>query len=231
MPKSITVIIPVYNEDEKVLLRTVRLLKCLGFDTLVIDDGSSIPVDKDIEMFAKVIRRKKNKGYGNAIKAGIRSAKSEYIGLIDADYQYDPLDLKKMWDSITNNDDMVIGARVCPQGGIRRNIGRITLSMAASLLCLRLIPDLNSGVRIFKRRLAKDYASILCDTFSYSSSLTMSFILDGFKTRWMPVGFYPRQGSKSTVKMVHHGLITLYHLLYITIGLRTRGLRGWLRQR
>jgi hypothetical protein len=99
----------------------------------------------------------------------------------------------------------------------------------ASLLAVKYIPDLNSGIRIFKRDLALAYSEILCDRFSYTSTLTLAMLLDGYKVEWIPVEFNERQGSKSSMKEIRDGLITLYHLFRITIGLRTRGLRQWLR--
>ena len=217
---NLTIIIPVRNEEES-NLGFISLLRKY-FEVIIVDDGSDVPVSNSS------FRREKSKGYGNAIKWGIRHAKTKYVGIIDADCQYDPNDLFMLYERL-KDEDMVIGRRICHQGGVLRFLGRLGLKLVASLLSWHIIPDLNSGIRIFKRDLAKRYASLLCDTFSFTTSLTLCFLLDGLKVKWYPVSFSARKGNKSTVKTLRHGLITLYQIIWLTIGLRTRSLRKWLR--
>lgn len=221
--KSLTVIIPCYNEEQSVVDFIVKAFKIYNIDYILVDDGSDIPIE------GATIRRNKNKGYGNAIKAGIKQAKGNYIGIIDADSQYDPIELIMMWNDL-EDEDMIIGKRISHQGGIKRTISRIAMRCVASFFCLRYIPDINSGSRIFKKHLARSYFSILCDSFSFSTSLTLCFILDRHNVRWLPISFFPREGSPSSLKLVRHGLIALYQIIYITVGLRTRKLRQWLRK-
>lgn len=221
--KQLTVIIPAYNEDQSEIDLLTMTFDKQGIDYIVVDDGSDIPVES-----YNVLRRERNKGYGNAIKWGVRHAKGNYIAIIDADGQYDPIELLEMWDSM-EDEDMLIGKRINHQGGFRRTVGRLFLNLIASLFCGKLIKDLNSGSRIFKKNIAKNYFSILCDEFSFTSSLTMCMMIEKYKVKWVPVSFFPRQGSPSTVKMVYHGLVTLYQIIYITLGLRTRKFRAWLR--
>jgi glycosyltransferase involved in cell wall biosynthesis len=222
---KLSIIVPVYNEDENVLNFVLKgLREILDSEIIVVDDGSTYPV------WNATVMRRRNKGYGNAIKAGIRKAKGDYIAIIDADAQYDVQDLQRMWREL-DTEDMLIGKRICHQGNFKRAIARISAKIVASIACMRYIPDLNSGLRIFRKGLAKSYSSILCDEFSFSTSLTMCFVLDGLKVKWTPIGFYPRQGNNSTVKMLRHGLIMLYQIIYLTVGLRTRKLRAWLRSK
>ncbi len=240
MKKNLTIVVPVYNEDNKIVDSLINQLNQLAIPSMVIDDGSLYPVcdgmwgstpkgiKKSQEGHCTIIRFNKNKGYGSAIKYALRHTKSKYIGIIDADGQYDLTDLEAMWQSL-DREDMVIGRRITHQGGWKRFWGRLFIKTVASIACSRYIPDLNSGIRIFKRHIAKSYASILCDEFSFTTSLTMAMILDGYKVRWVDANFYPRQGSFSNVREVRHGLITLYQIAKITIGLRTRNLRSKLR--
>jgi glycosyltransferase involved in cell wall biosynthesis len=217
---SLTIIVPIRNEEGD--FQFISFLRGF-FEVIVVDDGSDVPVPNS------TFRRKKSKGYGNAIKWGIRHAKTKYVGIIDADAQYDPNDLIMLYERL-KDEDMVIGRRICHQGGVLRFLGRLGLKLVASTLSWHIIPDLNSGVRIFKRNLALRYASLLCDTFSFTTSLTLCFLLDGLKVKWYPVSFSARKGTKSTLKTLRHGLITLYQIIWLTIGLRTRNLRKWLRK-
>lgn len=244
MKKKLTVIIPVYNEDQENVDFIVNVLDRNNINYIIVDDGSDYPVydgggwyslkskgDKYCQKSnGLIIRRQKNRGYGNAIKTGIKKAGGNYIAIIDADSQYDPVELIQMWNEM-EDEDMVIGRRITHQGGFKRMVGRTAISLVASLCSLKWIPDTNSGSRIFKKNLAKSYLSILCDEFSFTTSLTMCMVLDYHKVRWLPIDFYPRKGASSTVKMLRHGLITLYQIIVITIALRTRNLRKWLRNK
>ena len=220
--RNLTVLIPAHNEDTGNIKYLTKTFDKHKIPYVIVDDGSEIPI--------KGALRRKHKGYGAAIKHGIRNIKSKYIGIIDADGQYDPLDLVHLWESI-GHEDMIIGKRVISQGGWKRLLGRFFLRISASCMTGHYIPDLNSGIRIFKRHIAKSYSSILCDEFSFTSTLTAAMLLDGYAVKWFPVEFFPRQGSSSTVKLIYHGLVTLYQIIFITMGLRTRGIRKWLRER
>ena len=227
--KKLTVIIPAYNEDPNNVQVMIDYFGSAGIETLIIDDGSPEPIENQDYKSARVIRRALNSGYGSAIKYGISQATGDYIAIIDADLQYDPDELMSMWEMVTD-EDMVIGRRITHQGGWRRFLGRMFIKTVASIVAMRYIPDLNSGSRIFKKSVAKSYLSLLCDEFSFTTSLTMCMVLEHWKVKWLPIGFYPRNGSRSTVKMIRHGLITLFQIIYITIGIRTRRLRKWLRK-
>ncbi len=222
---KLTVVIPVYNEEQHLVDTLVKQLEDKGFKYLIIDDGSTFPVEGK-----NVIRRPKNKGCGSAFKHGCRKAKTKYVGLIDADAQYNVMDLVDMWNSV-DDEDLIIGRRVCHQGGFKRLWGRLLLKTCASLAAGKYLPDINSGVRIVKRNLMNSYASIICDEFSYSTSQTMAFVIDGCKVKWVDVDFYPREGTKSTVDEIRHGLVAMYHIIRIGFALRTRGLRKRLRDK
>jgi len=224
---KLSVIIPVYNENLDVLQKILSIIYPDVDEIIVVDDGSDNPV-RGTEHF-RIIRHPLNKGYGAALKTGMRHAKNEYIGIIDADTQYDPAELVDMWKSFTD-EDMLIGRRVTHEGGWRRVLGRFGMNTLSSLATLSLVKDVNSGMRIFKKSIAKSFVSILCDEFSFTASLTLSMILDGYRVRWVPIGYFPRKGAKSTVRILRHGLITLYQILIITCALRTRRLRKWLRE-
>ena len=232
MKRKLSIIIPVYNEETEFLDTMLSFFLPLKFtkniEVIIVDDGSDLPVKEQVNFVTHIVRKEKNKGYGNSIKLGIRHASGNYIGIIDADSQYDPMELIELWEAM-EDEDMLVGKRITHQGGWKRFFGRLSIKIISSFCALRFIPDLNSGVRIFKKHLARSYASLLCDEFSFTTSLTMCFLLDKLKVKWLPIGFYPRQGNPSTVKLLRIGLITLYQLIYLTIGLRTRKLRKWLR--
>lgn len=220
---ELTVIIPFYNEDELNVLPMLEVLRAHNISWIVVDDGS-----RDKCGLSQTLRKPYNEGYGAAIKTGLVNCETKYVAIIDSDKQYDVNDILKLWYSL-RSEDMLVGKRERHQGDWNRLWGRLLLKFIASLFALKYIPDLNSGLRIFRRDLAIAYQSILCDKFSYTSTLTLAMLLDGYKVEWIPCQFDERIGRKSSMRAIRSGLVTVYHLLRITIGLRTRRLRKWLK--
>ena len=110
-----------------------------------------------------------------------------------------------------------------------RYVGRKGLNWIASLFAWRWIPDLNSGLRIFQRSMALGYFPILCDRFSFTSSLTLSMLADCYLVDWLPIKVAPRTHGTSKVHVWRDGWLTLRTILWIGLGLRTRRIRAWLR--
>ena len=116
---SISVIIPVYNEEKtflKILEKYKPLKKNINFELIIVNDGSNDNTKNLIEnnssMFDKAIHLSKNKGKGKAVKEGLKIAKNEYIFIQDADLEYDPNDLNNFIKlAKTKNADLVMGSR------------------------------------------------------------------------------------------------------------------------
>ena len=116
---SISVIVPVYNEEKtflKVLEKYNPLKKNINIELIIVNDGSNDNTKNLIEnnssMFDKVIHLNKNQGKGKAVREGLKIAKNEYIFIQDADLEYDPNDLSNFIKlAKKNNADFVMGSR------------------------------------------------------------------------------------------------------------------------
>ena len=154
--KNLTVIIPVHNEEQTNVDYLISQLEWRKINYLIIDDGSTMPVNGDssgwysttrggpkklVNPYGTIIRLSKNKGYGAAIKYGLRNCNSKYVGIIDADNQYDVMDLVDMWSSL-QGEDMVTGRRISHQGGFKRFFGRLFIKLVASCATGKYIKDL-----------------------------------------------------------------------------------------
>ena len=109
---DVTIIIPAYNEEEGIT-NVITQLKVLSenHEILVVDDGSTDNTYKlASESGVKVIRHPYNKGYGAALKTGIRNAEADVVLFIDADGQHKLSDIEKLIQCI-GEYDMVVGAR------------------------------------------------------------------------------------------------------------------------
>lgn len=118
---KISVIIPVYNEQDTIILILKKVneqkIDDVEFEIIVIDDGStdnSLNLLKENHyLYSKIIEQEINTGKGGAVKAGLKAATGDYILFQDADLEYDPLDYNKLLLPIKKfNADLVIGSRL-----------------------------------------------------------------------------------------------------------------------
>jgi len=203
---EITIIIPAYNEEEGIADVITRLKKLPEkYGILVVDDGSTDDTYKIARAAGvKVIRHPYNKGYGAALKTGIRNVKADVVLLMDADGQHHPGDIKKLTQHI-GEYDMVVGARTKKSKvSLLRRPGKRILSITANYLAGMKIPDLNSGFRALKKNVAMEYLHILPNTFSFSTTITLALINAGFSVKYVPIEAPKRIGT-SKIKPFRDG--------------------------
>jgi len=205
---DVTIIIPAYNEEEGIadVIRRLKELYGEHYEILVIDDGST---DKTYEiaksMNVRVIRHPYNKGYGAALKTGIRNASGEILVFIDADGQHKPEDIDKLLSYI-GEYDMVVGDRgQISEIQLIRKIGKKIIGAVANYLAGMKIPDINSGFRAIKKNVAMEFLPILPNTFSFSTTLTLACIKAGYSVKFVPTRFHRRVG-KSKIKHFRDGV-------------------------
>ena len=227
--KDCTVIVPIYNEKPEVVVALYDQLSALGYPVIVINDGDTVSLPEGINQ----IRYVPNVGYGFALKQGILHAKTSLVCTMDGDGQHLPSDVEKLYKTyqLITDCKMLIGTRWGLKEKFLRKLGRKVLNFLATIISQHYMVDLNSGLRILDRNLALSYEPILCNTFSFTTSLTMAYVTDGYKFGWFPIDVKPRVYGCSTVKVIKDGLVTLKYILWVGIALRTRRLREWLRKK
>ena len=207
MDKSdITIVIPAYNEEKgigNVLLNLKKLVS--DYQLLVIDDGST---DNTFEIVknsgVNVVCHKYNKGYGAALKTGLRNAKTSVVLYIDADGQHNPEDIDRIAEHI-DEYDMVVGARTKKSTvSLLRRPGKKILSITANYLSGHQIPDLNSGFRAIKKNKAMEFMHILPNTFSFTTTITLAFLKSGYDVKYVPIQTIDRVGT-SKIKPFRDG--------------------------
>ena len=148
---------------------------------------------------------------------------------MDADGQHTPTEARKLYKAFKlAKCDLMIGHRRQASRGLRVLIS-LFFNVLASIFAHKWVVDLNSGMRIFSRKHALSYASILCDNFSFTTSITMSFLSDDLSVEWFPVKVAERKKGRSHVNFIH-ALITLNQIIRIGGALRTRRIRKWWRE-
>lgn len=202
----VSVVIPGLNEEKsigKVVEEVRSQLDSAGVEheIIVVDDGSS---DRTAEVAlakgAHVIHHRRNRGYGASLKTGIRAARHEVILITDADATY-PAEAIPQVLARLNGADMVVGARVSGNVHIPvvRKPGKWMLGRLAEHITGEKIPDLNSGLRAFRRQCVQQYLPILPDRFSFTTTITVALLSDGYRVEYVPIDYFKRQGKSKIV--------------------------------
>lgn len=218
---TLSVVIPAYNEDQNISLaleKLTSLCQTHHWEVIIVDDASS---DDTVEQILKytdgvrlrLVRHHYNLGYGAALKTGIRQAQAPYVATMDSDGQHDPYELLKLLPYLPEND-LVVGQRTqLIHSKLWRMPGKWFLGWLASYLIRQPIPDLNSGMRLFKREIILKYLHLCSDRFSFSTTSTLVFFNRGYRVIYVPIEIYPRSGQ-STVS-VSTGFETIILILRI----------------
>ncbi|HVE12582.1 MAG TPA: glycosyltransferase family 2 protein [Elusimicrobiota bacterium] len=221
MPRSISVVVPAYNEESAVtaVVRDLRAaLSKTEHEILVVDDGST---DKTAEAAkaagATVLRHPVNRGYGRSLITGFNAARHDWVLMIDADGSYPPAEAAKLL-AASEDFDMVIGAR---QGKlfwgppVQSLLRWIYLSLAR-FVAGEAIPDANSGLRLIRKSELLRSIPFLCLGYSFSTTMTLSFIQSGRFVAYVPIDFVERTG-RSKVRPIRDILRTLQIMNQIMI--------------
>ncbi|PIR48233.1 hypothetical protein COU80_05845 [Candidatus Peregrinibacteria bacterium CG10_big_fil_rev_8_21_14_0_10_55_24] len=205
----ISLLIPVFNEQEAIaetVERAHRTLSALDedFELIVINDGSTDATERILGGLnlphTTVITHPTNRGYGTAMKTGIRRSHGERIAAVDADGTYPIEELSRLLEIMDRTDaDMAVGART-KKGAkipfIRRPAKAVVALLANTLTGMR-IPDNNSGMRVFTRELGTAFMHMYPAGFSFTLTITLAALTSGYLVEFIPIDYFKRKGKSS----------------------------------
>ncbi|MEW6530023.1 MAG: glycosyltransferase family 2 protein [Thermodesulfobacteriota bacterium] len=208
-PDGMTIVIPAYNEEgaiQETLEALKDVLPRLGRTTevLVVDDGST---DSTVELAraagVRVIRHPVNSGYGKSLMTGILAATHDTIAIVDADGTYPISRLVELAATYDRGFQMVVGSRRGKHfdGSRITWLQRAVFRFLAEFASGRHIPDINSGFRIFDRRPVLEVRSSFSTGFSFTTTLTLLFLLTHLHVTYVPVEYHPRIGRTKVRKL------------------------------
>ncbi len=216
---KVSIILPAYNESENIREIIPKIFEVVGRDVeiIVVDDSSSDnTADIAHQLGAKVLKNPYNMGNGASIKRGIREAKNNIIVLMDADGQHLPEEIPKLLNSL-DGFDMVVGIRDRSSQVWWRWWANRIYNILASYVSGIKIEDLTSGFRVVRKDKALKFLYLLPNTFSYPSTLTLSFIKAAYPIKFVPVRVERRRKGESKINLFSDGLRFLMIILRIAV--------------
>ncbi|MCU1485254.1 MAG: hypothetical protein JWN67_2000 [Actinomycetia bacterium] len=200
---DVTVVLPVYNEKGHLRAEIDRITTALEassytWEIVVVDDGSDDGSGEQLRTIdgIRLIQFAQNRGSGSARKAGTRAARGRVVVWTDADMTY-PNDRIPELVKELDGWDQVVGARTSEQGTHKafRVPAKWFIRRLASYLVEHRIPDLNSGLRAFRKEVALQYLHLLPKGFSCVTTITMAFLANGYSVKYVPIEYSPRAGT------------------------------------
>ena len=198
-------IIPAYNEGKNIT-EVIKRAKKFVEETLVIDDGST---DRTFELAKKagstVIRHKKNKGKGEALKTAIRYLKNkkfDYAIVIDADLQLYPEDTPKLISKLKQSCDLVMGDRNIFKLPFRHFLGNFVWRTVFNLFFGTKLKDTNCGLIAFKKSSIKKLKFV--GGYIIETTLLASAVKNGLKICNVPVRikYHSLSGVRRGIRVV-----------------------------
>jgi polyisoprenyl-phosphate glycosyltransferase len=199
---DVSVVLAVYNEAGHVTKEIRRIRDALdaspySYEIIVVDDASTDESGDELRQVGgiQLIQLLKNRGSGGARKAGTRAARGRVVVWTDADMTYPNDEIPRLVKEL-DGWDQVVGARRTEAGTLKalRVPAKWFIRKLASYLIQQRIPDLNSGLRAFRRVVALQFLHLLPSGFSCVSTLTLAFLANGYSIKYIPIDYHPRAG-------------------------------------
>lgn len=204
----LSLIIPVYNEEKAIADTIERAVKTFAplqdYEVVVVNDGSTDGTANYLQtiqnIHVTVLQHTANTGYSASIKTGIRKAKGDVLAITDADGTYPIEQLPSMYEQMQKRDlDMIVGARTKKNVHIPliRRPAKAFITLLANILTGQKISDVNSGLRIFTRELVEEFWHLYPQRFSFTITITLAALTNGYQVLFYPIEYSKRVGSSS----------------------------------
>ncbi len=207
---DVSIVLPCYNEEAHVLLEIERICAAMdgsgyAYELLAIDDAST---DNTLEVLRKaeasypqlrVVAFHRNGGAGTVRRIGTRMAHGAVVVWTDADMTYPNERIPELVGLLHTDPtiDQVVGARTSEEGSHKflRIPAKFVIRKIAEWLISQPIPDLNSGLRAFRRRVALPYLRLLPPGFSCVTTITLAFLSNQHDISYLPIEYAKRSGT------------------------------------
>ncbi|GAA0337948.1 hypothetical protein GCM10010151_29570 [Actinoallomurus spadix] len=212
-----TIVLPCYNEQDHVIDEVERICKAMDasghtYELLAVDDCSTDETLARLEAAApqfpnmRIMPFHRNGGSGTVRRIGSQQARGDIVVWTDADMTYPNERIPELVDILDQDPtvDQVVGARTSEEGThkVLRVPAKWFIRKVAERLAGQKIPDLNSGMRAFRKDVAEPYLKLLPPGFSCVTTITLAFMSNQHDIRYVPIDYFKRAGS-SKFHFVH----------------------------
>jgi len=215
---KVSIVVPAFNEVDAIgeVVRTLKE-RFAEAEILVVNDGSNDGTgDEARKAGATVLDHERQLGYGASLSTGTKAATREFVLFCDGDGQHSADDVGKLINEC-DGYDMVVGARTEESSvPLSRRPGKLVLQWFANFLLGQSIPDINSGLRIFRRRILLRYLHLMPRGFSFSTTTTFAMIKTLRRIKYVPIVTRPRTGV-STVRQFRDGPMAIVLMLRLSV--------------
>ncbi len=206
----VSIILPCYNEQGHVTDEVARICAAMdasgyGYELLAFDDASTDQTLARLYEAAprfphmQVVPFHRNGGSGTVRRIGTQRARGEIVVWTDADMTYPNDRIPELVQMLEKDPglDQVVGARTSEQGShkLLRVPAKWLIRKLAERLTNAQIPDLNSGLRAFRREVARPYLRLLPPGFSCVTTITVAFLANQHEVRYVPIEYAKRSGT------------------------------------
>ena len=209
-PLRLTVVLPAYNEQDRIAGTIDAVAETLSpvlsdgdLEILVVDDGS---VDDTAEVAhragARVVTQPANRGKGAAVRRGVLEARGRTVVFTDADLAYRPELLLTVLEAVEEGWDMVVGSRRHQQTNVLvrarrlRELGGRMVNRLTHLVLLGHFRDTQCGLKGFQADIARIvFERTRIDGFAFDVELFLIAEQDQLSLREIPVAVENRAGS------------------------------------
>jgi len=231
MPK-LSLIVPCFNEESTLsacIERILSLKQCeMDLEIIIVDDCSK---DKSREIASqltgkfpevRLLTHQVNRGKGAAIRTGLMEAQGEYIGIQDADLEYDPMQYTNLLQiMIDEKADIVYGSRYLRPSKARRVLYfwhtwmNRTLTFVSNMFTNLDLTDMETCYKLFRREIIKPLASDLKeDRFGFEPEITAKIAHSGARIFECAISYNPRTYEEGKKIGWKDGIQALYCIMH-----------------
>jgi glycosyltransferase involved in cell wall biosynthesis len=223
--KTLSIIVPVYNEESTVLqvLKNIQKnkIKDINFEIIVINDGSTDLTFSILEnnkiLFNQLIDIKVNSGKGYAIKRGLSFATGDFVIFQDADLEYNPSDYQQFMDVFLNlKADLIIGSRFNYNKYTRSHnflnkIANITLTFFFNSLYNTTFTDIYCCYVAFRRELLNPQ-SLKTNGFEQQAEILARIVKNSNIYFEVPISYNGRSISQGKKIRFYHFFLVIWQI-------------------
>jgi len=224
--KSISLIFPVYKDANTVKLmirKSLRVLKKINkkFEIIIIDDCCpqksgkiALSISKKIKEI-KVIFHKENKGYGAALKTGLKNCKNDWIFMIDGDNEYEVNEIFKLIKE-SKNHDLIITYRYKKKYKLYRKIVSWTYNLILRSIFKINYKDISCGSRLANKKLIR---KIKIDTNGpfFGAELVIKSKYKNYRIKEVGINTNLRKFGEGSVINIANIILTLKEIIVLFI--------------